>query len=289
MLDGLRTAVYQVMDLAAARDWYAEVLGVQPYFDMPFYVGFSPGGYELGLHPVDPSDPEGPSGHCAYWAVDDIPAAIHRLVACGARLVGQPQDVGDGIVVATLQDPFGNALGLIDNPHFTPGVVVAGPEHPLAASPDDLSERQIVHEAVVAASPAEVWPLWTTSEGLAAWLLPDSHVELRIGGPFELYFMPEAPEGTRGSEGCRILSYVPERMLSFTWNGPPVLPETREARTWVVLDLDAVEGGTRVRVTHLGWPESGWSTEGSQWPDTFAYFEAAWAKVLEALVKHFGG
>ena len=56
---GLRTAKYAAQDLAAAKKWYAEVLGRQPYFDEPFYVGFDVGGYELFLYTFTPPQPKG--------------------------------------------------------------------------------------------------------------------------------------------------------------------------------------------------------------------------------------
>lgn len=90
MILGLRTAIYPAPDLAAARDWYAEVLGMAPYFDQPFYVGFSVGGFELGLVPDATPGTNGP----------------------------QPL-----IRVAAVIDPFGNRFGVIENPHFSAGSV----------------------------------------------------------------------------------------------------------------------------------------------------------------------
>jgi predicted enzyme related to lactoylglutathione lyase len=117
MFQGLRTAIYHVPDLAQAKAWYSQVLGIEPYFDQPFYVGFEVGGYELGLHPPE-SGQQGLGGAVPYWGVDDAAAAHERLVALGATTVSPPQEVGEGIRVAVLQDPFGNTLGIIENPHF---------------------------------------------------------------------------------------------------------------------------------------------------------------------------
>jgi predicted enzyme related to lactoylglutathione lyase len=116
MILGLRTAIYHVSDLAKAKAWYSEVLGQQPYFDQPFYVGFSVGGFELGLLPDGKS---GAGGTVAYWGVDDAAAAVARLEALGAPVVEKLQDVGEGIRVATVADPFGNLLGIIENPNFS--------------------------------------------------------------------------------------------------------------------------------------------------------------------------
>lgn len=152
----------------------------------------------------------------------------------------------------------------------------------MAAELGDVSGRAILREATVLLPVASVWRLWTTQEGVTEWLVSAANVELRIGGPYEFYFQPGGPEGSRGGEGCRVLSYLPERMLSFTWNAPPIYPQERGKRTWVVLELIAIgPAETHVRLTHLGWPESGW-TDDSKWPDVFAYFDSAWTSVLEA-------
>jgi len=115
----LMTAIYPTADLAKAKAWYAEVFGVKPYFDEPFYVGFDIGGYELGLIPTEsPAQAPGTQGVVAYWGVDDCAAAHTRVLALGARELTAVQDVGEGIKVSTVTDPEGNALGIIENPHF---------------------------------------------------------------------------------------------------------------------------------------------------------------------------
>jgi predicted enzyme related to lactoylglutathione lyase len=116
MILGLRTAIYHVSDLAKAKAWYTEVLGQPPYFDQPFYVGFSVGGFELGLVPDGKC---GAGGAVAYWGVADAAEAVVRLEALGAPVVEKLQDVGEGIRVATVSDPFGNLLGIIENPNFS--------------------------------------------------------------------------------------------------------------------------------------------------------------------------
>ena len=115
MLLGLRTAIYPVTDLAAAKQWYGQVLGAQPYFDQPFYVGFSVGGFELGLLP---QGKPGTSGPQPLWGMADAAAALEKLLALGATLLEAVSDVGEGIQVAAVQDPFGNRLGIIHNPNF---------------------------------------------------------------------------------------------------------------------------------------------------------------------------
>lgn len=118
LLQGLRTATYAVPDIAHAKAWYAEVLGSPPTFDEPFYVGFEVGGYELGLVPAEGESAPGEGGVTVYWGVPDAEAALARLLALGASAHEGVQDVGGGIRVATVLDPFGNVLGVIENPHF---------------------------------------------------------------------------------------------------------------------------------------------------------------------------
>jgi predicted enzyme related to lactoylglutathione lyase len=115
---GLRTAIYRAPDLDKAKEWYSRVLGIAPYFDQPFYVGFSVGGYELGLDPDSSPTPAGPGGVIVYWGVSDASAALERLLSLGATERTAVQEVGERIRVATVLDPFGNVLGIIENPHF---------------------------------------------------------------------------------------------------------------------------------------------------------------------------
>jgi len=115
---GLRTVIYHAPDLAKAKAWYSKVLGIEPYFDQPFYVGFNIGGYELGLDPDAASTPGGKGGSVAYWGVADARAAFERLISLGATERSAVHEVGEGIRVATVFDPFGNIFGIIENPHF---------------------------------------------------------------------------------------------------------------------------------------------------------------------------
>jgi len=118
MIQGLRTVVYKVPDLEKAKAWYARVLGIEPYFAEPFYVGFQVGGFELGLDP-DTRGVKTGGGVVAYWGVADAASAYARLLELGAAASSPPQDVGGGIRVATVSDPFGNVFGIIENPHFS--------------------------------------------------------------------------------------------------------------------------------------------------------------------------
>lgn len=116
MLLGLRTVIYRTPDLAAGKQWYTKFLGVAPYFDQPFYVGFNVGGYELGLLPDATQSTVG-----AYWGVKGIDTVYARLLELGATPRTEVTDVGDGIRAGDVLDPFGNVLGIIENPHFKPG------------------------------------------------------------------------------------------------------------------------------------------------------------------------
>jgi predicted enzyme related to lactoylglutathione lyase len=115
MILGLRTALYPVADLARARQWYAAVLEQPPYFDQPFYVGFQVGGFELGLVPDGRAGIDGPQ---VLWGVADAAAALQRLLALGASALDPVTEVGEGIRVGAVRDPFGNRFGFIENPHF---------------------------------------------------------------------------------------------------------------------------------------------------------------------------
>ena len=113
---GLRTAIYHTPDIQAGRRWYSDVLGTEPYFDEPFYVGFNVGGFELGL--VPDGNGSGRGGVSVYWGVTGADAALADLLARGAVPDTPVTDVGGGIRTASVLDPFGNVFGIIENPSF---------------------------------------------------------------------------------------------------------------------------------------------------------------------------
>jgi predicted enzyme related to lactoylglutathione lyase len=113
MLKKLRTVIYHVDDLQKAKKWYELVTGMQPYFDESFYVGFDINGFELGLDPDLTGIREG-NKNIAYWAVDDIQSCVDKLIPAGAVIVKDIANVGGGIKVAAIKDPFGNTIGLIE-------------------------------------------------------------------------------------------------------------------------------------------------------------------------------
>lgn len=118
---GIYTVIYRVPDIGEAKRWYAAALGREPYFDEPFYVGFDVAGYELGLQPEEGPHRAGAGGSTAYWGVANADDAVARLLELGASLREPVQDVGGGVRVAALHDPFGNVLGVIENPSFGTG------------------------------------------------------------------------------------------------------------------------------------------------------------------------
>jgi uncharacterized protein YndB with AHSA1/START domain len=160
-------------------------------------------------------------------------------------------------------------------------------EEPGSSGP--LSERILRKEAVVHATPQQVWNAWTTSAGIASFFAPDSNIELRPGGAFELFMGgrdKQDERGKSGTAGCKLLSFVPNEMLSFEWSFPPVVPTLRnsDAKTHVVINFDDLgDGQVRVRFAQLGWQD------GEDWQKGFDYFDKAWTWVFGQLEKRFNG
>ena len=113
MFKKLRTVIYHVDDLQKAKAWYSEMTGIKPYFDEVFYVGFDINGFELGLDP-DFEDVERGAQAVAYWAVDDIETTYKKFINAGAFSSSKIKEVGSGIKVAVVTDPWGNAVGMIE-------------------------------------------------------------------------------------------------------------------------------------------------------------------------------
>ncbi len=155
-----------------------------------------------------------------------------------------------------------------------------------AHAQDPLAPIEI--EAVVNGPREEVFAAYTSSAGWKSFFGTESKIELRPGGPFEIYFSMEPPEGQRGSEGCVVLSYVPGRMFSYTWNAPPKFAEERKERTWVVVTFDDVNAGqTRVRAMHMGFREraAAHPDRKENYEAVRGYFAKAWPKVFGELKK----
>ncbi|MCP3979228.1 MAG: SRPBCC domain-containing protein [bacterium] len=140
--------------------------------------------------------------------------------------------------------------------------------------------RSFVKEVVVDAPAAEVFAAWATDEGWArVYGAPsDSRIDLAVGGRYEWLF-----DGEVGSNECQVLSYIPDRMISFSWSAPPTQPTNRDLRTWVVVECEpSGDGATRLRLTHLGFGE------GAEWNETYDYFDAAWGRVLAQMQEKLG-
>jgi predicted enzyme related to lactoylglutathione lyase len=111
--EGIKTVLYPVSDPAAAKTVYAALLGVSPQADESYYVGFEAAGQHIGLVPG--AGPQRMTSPVAYWHVADIEAKLAEVTATGAALKEPARDVGGGRLVATVTDPDGNVLGLIQD------------------------------------------------------------------------------------------------------------------------------------------------------------------------------
>lgn len=147
-----------------------------------------------------------------------------------------------------------------------------------AAAPPGLEVTQLVP-----ASPEKVWAALTTVEGVKTFFAPEAKVELRPSGAYELYFLPERPEGERGGEGCTVVSFEPNQKLVFTWNFPPSIPSLRKSKamTEVTVTLAPEGKGTKVSLVQTGWKD------GADWKKGRDYFAAAWPTVLARLERRF--
>lgn len=141
------------------------------------------------------------------------------------------------------------------------------------------TDRVLHKEITVNATSEEVFKAWTTAEGLNSFFGADCNVELRLGGPFEIFFAPAEAAPNRGSEDCHILSFLPNRMLGFEWNAPPSFGELRYTYTQVVIFFDDIAAGCRLTLNHTGWGR------GSDWDRLYEYFDSAWDSVLRNLAE----
>ncbi|MEJ2596777.1 MAG: hypothetical protein P8Z00_00515 [Anaerolineales bacterium] len=110
MNQGVRTVVYPVKDIAKAKAFFRELLGVEPYADEPYYVGFKVANQDIGL------DPNGhKEGMTAYYHVDDIKKSLQLLTDSGAQILQEIKDVGGGRLIASVRNADGNIIGLIQD------------------------------------------------------------------------------------------------------------------------------------------------------------------------------
>jgi uncharacterized protein YndB with AHSA1/START domain len=143
-------------------------------------------------------------------------------------------------------------------------------------------ERAIRSTVIVPATLDAAWTAWTTTEGVKTFFGPDAKIEARVDGAYEVYFNPYAAPGMKGADGMRILSLQEKKMLTFTWNAPPTMPEARKQRTYVTVRFKSLEPNkTEVTLYHGGWGDGG------EWDKAFLYFEKAWTSVLTAFEERF--
>jgi predicted enzyme related to lactoylglutathione lyase len=110
MSQGISLVVYPVTDLAQAKTLYSTLLGVEPYVDGPYYVGFRVGDQEIGLDPH--GHKQGITGPIGYLDVSDIKKSLQALVDAGAQTQQEVKNVGGGLLIALVKDADGNVIGL---------------------------------------------------------------------------------------------------------------------------------------------------------------------------------
>ncbi|MEU5364204.1 VOC family protein [Streptomyces sp. NPDC005925] len=114
MTDGLKTIIYPVKDLGRAKALFGALLGVEPYADEPYYVGYRAAGQDVGLDPNGHA--KGMTGPVPYWHVSDIGSTLAALVEAGAEPLQDVQEVGGGRRIAFVRDADGNLIGLLQDP-----------------------------------------------------------------------------------------------------------------------------------------------------------------------------
>lgn len=144
------------------------------------------------------------------------------------------------------------------------------------------AERAIEKQVEIPATLDQAWEAWTTHAGITSFFAPDAKIDPQPGGAFEIYFDPAAAPGGKGADGMQFMALQPKKMLSYTWNAPPHLPQARQQRTLVIVRFEPVnDKTTRVSLHHTGWGDGG------EWDQAHAYFDRAWGNVLTNLKKRF--
>lgn len=143
MLRGLTTISFWADDLAAAKQWYTDLLGLAPYFERPGYIEFRLGDYQHELGIIDrryapAGATTGPNGAVIYWHVDDVATTFNRLLALGAKAYEKVTERGEGFITASVVDPFGNILGIMYNPHYLAILQALSARQPTRSSPPIL-------------------------------------------------------------------------------------------------------------------------------------------------------
>lgn len=224
--------------------------------------------------------------------MEDHFAYLDRLTRQGKVLLAGPNfDPVFGMVILKA-DTESEAREIMDAEPSVLAGVHTYEMHPmhvsLLAEKDDAhryvarpSRRVLTREVIVNCSLDKAWHAWTTSDGITSFFVPEAIVQLRPCGKYELVITPTNPEGQRGSEDCRVLSFLPQSMLSFEWSAPPQFGQLRDKRTIVVLTFDEFgPGQIRVTLNQHGWGR------GEEWDRLYDYFDRAWSSVMSAFKKY---
>jgi uncharacterized protein YndB with AHSA1/START domain len=176
----------------------------------------------------------------------------------------------------------------------------------LCENPTQLTEgkiktdRTIELETTVEASPAEVYHLWTSVDGVKKFFAPDARIDARPGGRYQIIFFPSKdPEGnSHGTKGARVLRAVPDKEFAFEWitfagddllgnHAPPYAPPAQRnvapLATWVELSFEPLDG--QPNRTHLKFAHYGFR-EGALWGESYQWFGRAWKGVLDQLADY---
>jgi catechol 2,3-dioxygenase-like lactoylglutathione lyase family enzyme len=182
----LQTVIYYAPDLEKAKAWYSQVLGIQPDVVETSYVGFCIGGYELVLQPNQVEGLKGLGSAIPCWGVEHISEALEHLTKQGATVISATREVSNNAKLAVLQDPFGNALGIIENPHFAKQEVFKTPIRYMVKDTDaavefytnllgfELLERWGPAFAIISKSNLTLWLSGPNTS--AAQAMPDGRV-----------------------------------------------------------------------------------------------------------------
>jgi uncharacterized protein YndB with AHSA1/START domain len=146
------------------------------------------------------------------------------------------------------------------------------------------SPTRTLAKQVVTSVPLEIaWNTWTTDEGIKSFFAPKTNVDLRQGGPFELFFDLKAPRGFQGTEGCKVLGVDVQKSLAFEFLAPPQFPNVRRVHTRVDLVFENVLSGglVKVKMAHSGFQE------GEEWDECYDFFNWSWDLVLGRFQSRF--
>jgi uncharacterized protein YndB with AHSA1/START domain len=145
-----------------------------------------------------------------------------------------------------------------------------------------ITDQKIIITKEVDLPIKRAYALWSTTKGTKELFQTETYIELTPLGKYEIYFILDAKIGERGSETSKVLSYIPNEMISFTWNAPPNHPFVRNHfhQTHVIIRFyKMTETKTKVELYHHGWPE------GELWHNVYEYFTKAWEYVMSNMTK----